>query len=311
MYSKVSLVLLFGLSLILVAITTYRVPAIIERRGSQRFRSLLASLEILAAAAVSNALVLGSFVRDRGIKVQRYRFGSTSDSIERTSTRRGTITQHHWGSDADLAGDVGMRLDPELRDRIHVQRPAPVTLPASVEVRRTPSGIVNSDWHFRSSGLTTMSDEKIDHEGAHSPGEVAVVTSRPMSFFDVGGLLENGYAGQALHANTRRISNGSTPSPPLSRHSPTHQPVRKGSRALLQDLGGMLSPHPEVLDPPSSPTRNFSRPTTSPSLTPEPPSTTTPTARPNTSSTRAPRASMSRQDTGQSFRDVGGLLEPR
>ena len=311
MYSKISLVLLFGLSLILVAITTYRVPAIIERRGSQQFRSLLASLEILAAAAVSNALVLGSFVRDRGIKIQRFRFGSTTDTIERTSTRRGTITQHHWGSDADLAGDVGMRLDPELRETTFVPRPAPVARSVTSQNRRDPSDVVNSEWQFPSSGSTTISDEKMDHEGAHSPGEVPVMTSRRMSFFDVGGFLESGYAGRVLPANPSTASNTSTPSPPLSRHSPTHQPVRKGSRALMQDMGGLLSPHEEVLDPPSSPTRNFSRPTSSQVSTPESLPTTKPIARPSTTSTWAPRASLPRQNTVQSLRDVGGLLGPR
>lgn len=303
--------LLFGLSLILVAITTYRVPAIIERRGRQQFRSLLASFEILAAAAVSNALVLGSFVRDRGIKIQRFRFGSTSDSIERTSTRRGTITHHQWGSDADLAGDVGMRLDPELREKTYVPRPAPVTLRSTCQIKPNPSAVVNSDWHFPSSGSTTTSNEKIDYEAAHSPGEVSAMTSPRMSFFDVGGSLETDYARRTPHVNTLMASNSSTSSPPPSRQSPTHQPVRKGSRAFLQDMGGLLSPHEEGFHPPSSPSGDFSRPTSSQLQTPERPPTAEATVRPNRKSPRPPRVSLPRQHTAQSLQDVGGLLGPR
>lgn len=310
--------LLFGLSLILVAITTYRVPAIIERRGSQQFRSLLASFEILAAAAVSNALVLGSFVRDRGVKIQRFKFGSTTDTIERTSTRRDTITHHHWGSDADLAGDVGMRLDPELQEQRHVARPAPATLPATGQVRRNPLGVMNSEWHFPSSGSTTISDEKNDDEGAHSPGEVSVMTSKPTSFFDVGGLLETGSTGRTLHTNARMTSSGLTPSSPSSRHPPRQPLSRTGSKALLQDMGGMLSPHEEVLDPPSTPTRNFSRPTPSQSPTPEHPPATEVTVRRSTTDTRPSTNTrpsrvfgVRQQRTARSLQDVGGLLESR
>jgi len=305
-------VLLFGLSLILVAITTYRVPAIIERRGDQQFRSLLASFEILAAAAVSNALVLGSFVRDRGIKIQRFRFGSTSDTVDRASTRRGTITHHQWGSDADLAGDVGMRLDPALREKTQGPRPAPVTRAASCpNITQTPAGVMNSKWQFPSSGSTTISDKRLDNERAHGPDEVSVMTSRRTSFFDVGGLLETGCGGRNLHADALIASNSSTPSPPPTRHTQTHQPVPKGSRALLQDIGGLLTPHEEVLHPPPSPTRNFSRPTSGQSQTPEHPPTTKTTVGPNTSRTRASRASLPRQHTAQSLQDVGGILGPR
>jgi hypothetical protein len=59
---KVSLIILFLLSIILIAITAYRIPSTISRRSSQQYRSLLASLEILAAAGVSNAIVIGSFI---------------------------------------------------------------------------------------------------------------------------------------------------------------------------------------------------------------------------------------------------------
>ncbi|OAX82177.1 hypothetical protein ACJ72_03473 [Emergomyces africanus] len=104
---KISLTLLFTLSLVLVVMACYRVPAVIERSGNQQYRSLFASLEILVATVVSNAIVIGSFMRDRGVKKQKYK-------IDHKFSRRTTITYHQWGSDTDLATDVGIRRGPEL-----------------------------------------------------------------------------------------------------------------------------------------------------------------------------------------------------
>ncbi|KAI9874780.1 MAG: hypothetical protein M1830_009296 [Pleopsidium flavum] len=328
MKRKVSLVLLFALSLILVAITSYRVPAIIDRRGSQHFRSLLASLEILAAAAVSNALVLGSFVRDRGVKIQRFRFGSTSDSMERSSTRRGTVTAHHWGSDADLVSDLGMRLDPELHETESVPRPAPVALPMSGKARRNPLGVVDRNWQFPASKTTPMDDDEIDikgpvsePEGRHSSSEVSQMTPRRMSFFDVGGLLENGDRARSLHTVT--ATNGHIPSSPQRRDFTTSSSARRGSRVLLQDIGGLLSPHDESL-PSSSPTRsfspsptrnfsspptrNFSRPVPTQLRFPDRPSASAAAARTRTPSSDLSSVSCTTQDSPQSLQDVGGLL---
>ena len=95
MKRKVSLVVLFALSLILVGITCYRVPSVIQHNGSQQYRTLLASLEILAATAVSNAVVIGSFVRDKGVKKAKYKkaqgSASVSESLDHTTVRRATI----------------------------------------------------------------------------------------------------------------------------------------------------------------------------------------------------------------------------
>ncbi|KAL9099264.1 MAG: hypothetical protein Q9187_009522, partial [Circinaria calcarea] len=115
---KVSLAALFSLSLILIGTTLYRITGTIERHGNQQFRSLLASLEILAAAACSNAIVLGSFIRDRGVKKQRFKHGSTSNSstldrpsIARIRPLRAALS---YGSDIDLFQNLGMRLGPEF-----------------------------------------------------------------------------------------------------------------------------------------------------------------------------------------------------
>ncbi|EEQ84180.1 hypothetical protein, variant [Blastomyces dermatitidis ER-3] len=124
---KLSLTILFSLSLILVVMTCYRVPAVIERHGNQQYRSLFASLEVLVATAISNAIVIGSFMRDRGVKKQKYQIGSVSEASDQKFSRSATITTHQWGSDADLATDVGIRLDTEAEMPTYQEiRPAPL-----------------------------------------------------------------------------------------------------------------------------------------------------------------------------------------
>jgi hypothetical protein len=110
---KISLTLLFMTSLILVPITIIRVITIIDTGGRQQKRSLWASIEILAAAAVANVVVLGSFVRDRGVKkVRKYRADPlASVHSEKPSISR-RMTKQHWGndSDTDLFRAIGGRL---------------------------------------------------------------------------------------------------------------------------------------------------------------------------------------------------------
>ena len=119
---KISLLLLFSLSITLIAITGTRVPLVIQQRGSQQYRTLWASCEILAAAAVSNSLVLGSFIRDKGIKKRKYRsetFTSTTtvstwNSIDRQSYKKASIAQKNMDSDDDLIQSSGYRLDSDV-----------------------------------------------------------------------------------------------------------------------------------------------------------------------------------------------------
>ncbi|KAK2865344.1 hypothetical protein FQN49_003670 [Arthroderma sp. PD_2] len=225
---KISLTLLFTLSLVLVAITCYRIPSVISHRGSQQYRTLLASLEILAAAAVSNAIVIGSFVRDRGLKKQKFKAASFSESLEQTTSRRATITHHHWGSDADLVSDLGIRLDPSLRPLSYQKiRPAPVAMPHAVLPKR---GSVDPNWQFPSSQQTADDDR--------------------MSTTDsLSGLKVHPY--EYIETNTRpeaRRSNSGTPSKYMSL-----------SKVSLNDVGGLLDP-PKVSSEPLPPTAAHTTP---------------------------------------------------
>ncbi|KAF2196614.1 hypothetical protein GQ43DRAFT_339952, partial [Delitschia confertaspora ATCC 74209] len=231
---KVSLVLLFSMSIILIAITAVRVPYVVRRNGLQQFRTVFASAEILAATAVSNVIVLGSFLRDRGVKKQKYRGGSTSDSMDRrSSTRRPTIQQ--WGSDEDLVRDVGYRVDPELAgEQQKLVRPAPV---ANLEIlsRHGTSNFPTTSWQFPSkqdSSGESASKAKEFEDPQPSPGEMrGSPTTRRVSFFDVGGLLGP------------QLSNA-TPSPTDSVIIHDFAQPRRGSsaRAFISDVGGLLPP---------------------------------------------------------------------
>ncbi|KAK0729573.1 hypothetical protein B0H67DRAFT_638177 [Lasiosphaeris hirsuta] len=70
---KVVLMLLFCLGLLNVIITAYRIPQVLGEHGYQGTRSMWASVEILIATGVANALALGSFVRDTGAKKAKFK----------------------------------------------------------------------------------------------------------------------------------------------------------------------------------------------------------------------------------------------
>ncbi|KAI9852090.1 MAG: hypothetical protein M1838_001887 [Thelocarpon superellum] len=244
---KFELILLFALSIVPIIITLIRIPSIIGYQGRQQSRTLWASIEILFATACTNALVLGSFVRDRGPKKQRFKFGSASDSLSRPSTRRDLgRTDTNWGSDEDLVRGMGLNLQPELRDpekMAQAARPAPVALPGRSRSQSSPPiNMVIPAWRF-------PTDEKIPGDldeiraigGDRSPGEVTLMTPRKVSFFDVGGLLDDG---------TRRQSGSTlqTMDPRFSIHSVDFAvpercrlSSRQGSTALLHDVGGLLT----------------------------------------------------------------------
>lgn len=281
---KIFLVILFCLSLVLVAITCYRVPSVIEHKGAQPYRSLIASLEILAATAVSNMVVIGSFVRDRGVKKLKYKrdqgSASVTESMDHSHVRRNTVMQHQWGSDSDLAADLGIRLDPKLHSSAPAATAEPLSnLPTPLSVART--GSINRSWSFQQGQDRPLEDDQ-DHVSATdslelkvSPHEYIETTQSPrkdsstpassptspsshgVSFFDVGGLL-NQEEPQPPRPRPRPQAFFSSPA---SVHHPQPR-IRRGSRAFLEDLG-VLSPRTTTLAPPP-PTALTSPPSQSP-----------------------------------------------
>ncbi|OAA47608.1 hypothetical protein NOR_02098 [Metarhizium rileyi] len=238
---KVQLVLLFSLSLSVVAITIYRVPRIIQEHGRQQYRSLLASVELLFATAASNALVLGSFVRDRGVKKQKFHRNSAAESFDRSSNHRRPTLHRQWGSDEDLVRDVGLSVDAELRGQLDSPDTEQFALAGSVTHGLDP------DINWQVSNRRSHTEQSDDSLLPRDPLAKADHRKKGMSFLDVGGLLEESVAGSS--GSNRR---GGYTSSTLDPNSPNKAPppsvpassngVRRGSTALLQDLGGLLGP---------------------------------------------------------------------
>lgn len=231
----------------------------IDRHSQQQYRSLLASLEILAAAVVSNALVLGSFVRDRGLKKQRYRFDSIagSSSLDRPGGPRvTTMTARHWGSDADLVGDVGIRLQEGLSAaEMPGPRPAPKVTPLASPANHGAPSIDHEDWVAFQDRSSAEAADEIEGQDRHknmknssSQLKKKTPSSRRLSFFDVGGLLDDdGGAGsspacyptltkQSQASSMRFLSRVGTETEEYSARRNRH-----GKNALLQDIGGLLT----------------------------------------------------------------------
>lgn len=248
---KLFLVVLFAASLILVAITCYRVPTVIMRHGSQQYRSLVASLEILAATATSNAVVIGAFVRDRGVKKRKFKKDQASasvvESMDQSSFRRATITHHQWGSDSDLAADLGIRLEPELYSVDgDMPRPAMPAAPYHPVTTQTGSWDPNWDpnWPFKrysigsedSKATTESADVKVSPleyiETSKTPrkksGDTASSTRR-VSFVDPAGLVNS-------ETDARRPSNTAQDSDSLA--SPPATRVRSGNSSRPGIMAG-------------------------------------------------------------------------
>jgi hypothetical protein len=257
---KLALIALFSMSIVLVAITGARVPLVIGRGGLQQFRTVFASSEVLAATVVANAIVLGSFLRDRGVKKTKYKVGSTSDSMDRRPSAR-KETLKHWGSDEDLARSVGIRTTTEVEvESVKVPRPAPVADLDLLSHRQPPRF---NTWQFpkQPSGLPQSADEpdpraRLSMEPQPSPRSVG---GRRVSFFDVGGLLEEGSLSSSSPTDSvvthnfatqpRRGSRASSSFPPQARaYLP---PARRSSRLSQQseDYETNIRPTQALQDP--------------------------------------------------------------
>ncbi|RMJ21145.1 integral membrane protein, partial [Aspergillus sp. HF37] len=181
--------------------------------GSQQYRSLLASLEILAATAVSNTVVIGSFVRDKGAKKTKFKrdqaSASVNNNMDQSSVRRATVTHHQWGSDSDLAADLGIRLEPELYSG-EGKHPPPLPSAGPYHALSARAGSLDPNWCFnrqsmgsddsKMSGSATDSvDIKVSpHEYIETnntprkqSGDTGIASSRRVSFMDPGGLLDS------------------------------------------------------------------------------------------------------------------------
>lgn len=265
---KLQLVLLFSLSIILIIVTLLRVPKVIEMAGRQQYRSVWASSEILASAAVSNTVIIGSFLRDKGTKKNKFRSTSVTDSIDRASARRPTVTAlQNNGSDEDLFRVLGMRVPDHLQDPSEkTARPAPVGEPASRNASRSERPPPR-DWEARARGEINSSDSDDSLRKPNpspSRAQSSAPSSNPVSLFDVGGLLESSANRSRSTFQTRANGQTTAPANGILAHdfapSTPSETSRRTSRAYdfaynpspesrrgsgimhLQDFGGLLTP---------------------------------------------------------------------
>lgn len=302
---KISLISLFSMSIILIAITAARIPLVIQKHGLQQYRTVFASSEILAATVVSNAIILGSFLRDRGIKKAKYRAGSTVDSFDRRSSLRRQNTLQQLGSDEDLARSMGYRPNPDLTDRkSDIPRPAQVAdLRLLSSHKQSAPPFSNSTWAFpsRQSGISNYSGEIDPREKDRTFDDPmpSPRQGRRVSFYDVGGLLEAGQGSvapsptdsvlaQDFAAQPRRtsrsshMSNGRAYPPPARRSSRfsqqsedhelfrpagQHVDLRNSSQGGETSAGANATSNTSGDDRITSPRRSIMRSTTSNSQT--------------------------------------------
>jgi hypothetical protein len=251
---KLQLAALFSTSIALIIITGMRVPEVIANLGRQQYRTIWASSEILASAFVSNIVVIGSFLRDKGTKKNKWKSTSISDSIDRASQRRPTMAPS-TGSEEDLFRTLGCRMPDYLHDSPGPARPAPVVLPSSSSL------FADKDQRVDTPGLEAVEGSDGDvspgHRSIHnfplpSPSPSTATGASPrknVSFFDVGGLLENGSTGTPSPSITHSrsvtiVSSGASHTIATDFATSMHTPPqsRRSSRAFLSDMGAILTP---------------------------------------------------------------------
>ncbi len=316
---KFQLVSLFSLSIILIIVTAFRVPKVIDYRGRQQYRTVWASAEILASAAVSNTVIIGSFLRDKGTKKNKFRSHSVSDSIERSSVRRPTVTAlQNTGSDEDLFRFLGIRVPEHLQDEPEAPR-APPTVPPD-PASRHPSRVKEADekdpkLHRNSEQNSSDSDDSLrkppifEH---HAPSPVPS-SKRAASFQDVGGLLDDGSITPESRSRSTTIHSGGGPiyAQDFAASTPSPTQSRRGSRAYehaynsrfpggsLQDFGGLLTPTTSRAS--SGMDRYYGRRQSDSHIYPPPRH-----LRPAPAGVLGPM--LERRETQQSLQDPGGLL---
>ena len=157
---------------------------------------------------------------------------------------------------------------------------------------------LDHNWRFPNGD--TESDEsdmvKFMNDSGHSPGDVSFINSpRKVSFFDVGGLLDEDGSSNSRRRQESMATEGSSLHVSMSHDSQSPSASKKGSNVLLQDIGGLLNS-----SAPSSRTpRGFKQAAMELQTMP---------ANRDREGDQA-RPPLLKQHSAQSLQDVGGLLK--
>jgi hypothetical protein len=306
---KLQLASLFSTSIALIIITGMRVPEVISNLGRQQYRTIWASSEILASAFVSNFVVIGSFIRDKGSKKNKWKSGSVSDSIDRASTRRPTIAQP-TDSEEDLFRFLGCRMPEHLQASPELYpRPAPMALPAmsSPFAPKARPDTPRQEIVEGSDGDISPTHRSTNSFPLPSPSlSTSTGTKKNVSFFDVGGLLETGSLGppspSVSHSRSvTLVSSGTshTIATDFATTMPTPPQSRRGSRAFLSDMGALTpsNSRSDIYSPPPLSGNGYAR------------RSSLPGSRLRTGAPAGVLGPMlERQETQLSLQDAGGLL---
>lgn len=282
-------------------------PKVIATHGIQQYRTVWASAEILASTFVVNAVTLGSFLRDKGAKKNKYkRSYSVSDSVDRASARRTTLaTLYQFDSDDDdddaaLFYSMGYGVPAHLRTKRH-PRPAPPAVAA-----RDGLGIVREaseeyEMDTRETGDSIESDDSFETHKCPNPQPGDAPTTQSLNLFDVGHLLEGNEQrdpGRPLSRATT-VESGCAEVSAQDFASSAHADY--GSRAFLRDAGGMLNTTfvNELRNSALSPRRRHETQMKSESR-----------HRPGTAPIGILGPMLERRETEISLQDAGGLLHP-
>lgn len=219
-------------------------PKVIASRGVQQYRTVWASAEILASTFVVNAVTLGSFLRDKGAKKNKFkRSYSVSDSVERASARRPTLaTLYQFDSDdedddAALFHAMGYGVPAHLRSRrSNTPRPAPPVFAVSegLGISREAS----EDLVLAVRGSSDSDDSFGVHKLTDPPPDTP--TTQSISLFDVGHLLEDNerQPGRPISRATT-VDSGCAEVSAQDFAPSAHADI--GSRTFLRDVGGILN----------------------------------------------------------------------
>ena len=104
---KLSVLIRMALPALGVGLTIYQVLTVISHHSLQQYRTLLASFDILLATFTSNAVILGSLLKDRGYKKEKYKYGPY---IARRPGG-GVEEENKWESDEELMQPNYLNID--------------------------------------------------------------------------------------------------------------------------------------------------------------------------------------------------------
>lgn len=101
---KILLNVMFCAPLVLVLVTSIRLPSVITRDGNQQYRTVWASTEIITEIFTGNMLILGSYARGTGAKRVKYYGGRSDPSQVRVNNNNDDSDRRRTYYDEDSKG---------------------------------------------------------------------------------------------------------------------------------------------------------------------------------------------------------------